>query len=176
MCSYAPPPPLANPPDPTSLHYFLPLGGPARLFECFLQTQAPTATSDCRSSTYIQEHRNAPCGICKLVSSTSSQRQHSNYRFLAVFSNQTTRNPIVSGFNCAPPGCWLVTQQARVAYLREVNSVSLYRGLATAYTHSHTHTQTDTHTPSSSVHQCLKEQRRSPAEPITRTALISRAS
>lgn len=130
-------------------------------FECILQTQAPTARSESISSTYIQQHRKAPYGICN----TTSQLQQ-QCCFLAVCSYQTVLNPIVFCFNCAPSGCWLVTQHARLAHLGEVQLYDLT-------TRAGLHTQMHARIPTKSVYWCLEEQQRSPVEPITRTALIS---
>lgn len=57
----------------------------------------------------------------------SATHPHSRGNTATTVSLQFSRsrqhwNPIVLCFNCAPAGCWLVTQQAGVAYPREVNS------------------------------------------------------
>lgn len=135
-------------------------------FECVLQIQIPTAGSECRSSAYIQKHKNTPSGICKRVGNPSSQKQHCGYSFLAVSCNPTTRSPIVFAFYCSHSGCLLVTQQARVAYLREMNNVMSTMGSTFTIIHKHTHSR----------QMCtgvLDGHTRTLVKPITHTALIS---
>lgn len=131
-------------------------------FECILQTQAPTARSESRSSTYIQQHRNAPSGICKLVSNTSRQQQRGSPPCGFLRAEKPLSPALIVPLQAA----------GESQNMPEWHTYGKFkpRVLKPGLSQTHVHKQ---HGRPQSVCWCLEERLRSPVEPITHPAVIS---